>query len=68
MEKPTAVPHATGSRIAAAGFAKRKLGRVKEGMYDVIVGSMECLEACDEIRMELMKKSSTRTRCLAMHN
>ncbi|KAH3908872.1 hypothetical protein HBI56_123570 [Parastagonospora nodorum] len=31
MEKPTAVPHATGSRIAAAGFAKRKLGRVKEG-------------------------------------
>lgn len=37
MENPTAVPHATGSRIAAAGFEKRKLGRVKEGIYDVIV-------------------------------
>jgi hypothetical protein len=32
MENPTAVPQATGSRIAAAGFEKRKLGSVKEGM------------------------------------
>jgi hypothetical protein len=32
MENPTAVPQATGSRIAAAGLLKRKLGKVKLGM------------------------------------
>lgn len=38
MENPTAVPQATGSNIAAAGLLKRKLGRVKLGMYVVMVG------------------------------
>jgi hypothetical protein len=32
MEKPRAVPQATGSKIAAAGFSNRKLGSVREGM------------------------------------
>lgn len=32
MEKPIAVPHATGRSIAAAGLEKRKVGRVREGM------------------------------------
>jgi hypothetical protein len=32
MEKPMAVPQATGSRMAAAAFSKRKRGRVREGM------------------------------------
>jgi len=69
MENPTAVPHATGSRIAAAGFEKRKLGRVKEGMYDVMVDSVKSVEARDKAQMEWTKKlSTTRTRCLALHN
>jgi hypothetical protein len=38
MEKPTAVPQATGSSIAAAGLEKRNSGRVREGMKVVIVG------------------------------
>jgi hypothetical protein len=32
MEKPMAVPQATGSRMAAAAFSKRKRGRVREGI------------------------------------
>jgi hypothetical protein len=32
IENPIAVPQATGRSIAAAGFEKRKLGRVNEGM------------------------------------
>jgi hypothetical protein len=32
MAKPVAVPQATGSSIATAGFSKTKLGRVSEGM------------------------------------
>jgi len=44
MEKPTAVPHATGSRIAAAGFSNRKLGSVREGMYAVISAAKHNVE------------------------
>jgi hypothetical protein len=32
MEKPIAVPQATGSSMAAAGFSNRKVGSVSEGM------------------------------------
>jgi hypothetical protein len=32
IEKPIAVPQATGNRMAAAGFSNRKLGSVREGM------------------------------------
>jgi hypothetical protein len=46
MEKPTAVPQATGSRIAAAGFSNRKLGSVREGMYEVMFARMLCFEHC----------------------
>jgi hypothetical protein len=38
MEKPTAVPQATGRSIAAAGLEKRNSGRVREGMKVVIMG------------------------------
>jgi hypothetical protein len=37
MEKPIAVPQATGRSMAAAGLEKRKVGKVREGMYEVMV-------------------------------
>ena len=46
MEKPIAVPQATGSRIAAAGFSNRKLGSVRDGMYEVMFVKLLCLEKC----------------------
>lgn len=36
VEKPIAVPAATGMRMEAAGLSKMKEGRVREGMYVVI--------------------------------
>lgn len=37
LEKPTAVPRAMGSRIAAAGCSNRTLGKVREERYAVMV-------------------------------
>lgn len=37
VEKPTAVPRATGTRIARAGEEKTFSGRVMEGMYAAMI-------------------------------
>jgi hypothetical protein len=66
MENPTAVPQATGSRIAAAGFEKRKLGRVKEGMYDVILEAamrLRIYKRCSDEDDEVVCHSKDILRC-----
>lgn len=42
VEKPIAVPAATGSRIDDAAFSKSTAGSVREGMYVVIVRKCVC--------------------------
>ena len=37
MPKPTAVPSATGSRMEAGRLVKTESGRVRDGMYVVIL-------------------------------
>jgi len=49
VEYPMPTPRATGSRIETAGCSNTKLGRVREGMKEVMVGSKRRLVVAREV-------------------
>lgn len=50
VEKPTAVPAATGRRMEAAALSKMNEGRVRDGIYVVMMGRSSIVEDNEETK------------------